>query len=89
MLGSTLRCYVGQYTGGIPVDPSLQVKLQSCTDGNVCLTGNCTLKQELGGVKIEVSAAQGICTGRAACSGNAFCNMFQRETPGVTHCKVK
>ena len=53
MLGSTLRCYVGQYTGGIPVDPSLQVKLQSCTDGNVCLTGNYTLKQELGGVKLK------------------------------------
>lgn len=89
MLGSTLRCFVGQYNGGLPVNPSLQVKLQSCTDGNVCLTGNYTLKQKMGGVKIEVSVTQGICTGRAACSGNVFCDMFQRNTPGVTHCKVK
>ena len=37
----------------------------------------------------KITAVQGVCTGRVACSGTTFCDYLKKQTPEVLDCTVK
>ena len=37
----------------------------------------------------KITAVQGVCTGRVACSGTTFCDYLKKQTPEILDCTVK
>ena len=67
----------------------MKVKLEDCNESKVCLTGNYSFVEETDGTMSKITAVQGVCTGRVACSSTTFCDYLKKQTPEVLDCTVK